>query len=150
MNDHGFLRYKQALRIAEPLRRAIWFLENEMDEGWGEHWYNWTLKRRLFARVSSVLQIFRALLFLWIARNGEDKWSIWLAAKGTICLLLGLRPRFDGDSANWYNSANVAWFGRHQSPHDPGEEGASAWTDICVGFPGWFAYLQDDSNDCEW
>lgn len=145
-------RYRVALFLAEPFRIAINYLENYGGDGWGEHGYEWNTRRLIAARLATFLEPLHALPFVWIARNSDDeKWSFIDALKVTICLLLHIKPHFNGERRDYFYAREVSWFGARHTFREPGDGGAKRWKSIKVGEPGhWFAYIEEDWADYEW
>jgi len=151
MTGKEFERYKLALLIAEPARRAVEMCENYLDyalyvDRHGEIIYSKKLDHRVVFTIQRLATVLRAIPFVWIARNGDD-WTVLRAAKVTICLLLGMKPPHE---ESW-RASEVAWFGLRHSPADPGNGGARSWCDIEVGDEGyWFAKLVNDFADTDY
>lgn len=143
-------RLYRACVIAEPIRRAWAWLENEDWSGFSEdlEWHP-TAKLKFYRRTSLILERWSALIFLWVARNGED-WTFWRAVKATVCLLLWLDHKACAWSKGYayHYGPEVAWWSDSMLPSRfypyPG-----SWRFIQVGegWRHWWIKFDSDSTD---
>ncbi len=135
------LAYRVARFVESPIRPLWRWLDGVEAGAWCED--GWIPNRRQLwaSRATTLLTRLSAIIYLWIARNSED-WSLCLALKGTVCLILGLRST----SANCYKYIDAAWWSRYEFKSYP-----RSWESVRVGEGReWFTDVETEEEDCEY
>jgi hypothetical protein len=147
-----FSGYRIALLLASPFRYLydwvegrdleFWYAEDKPPPGF-------PLSYRMLWPLRDVSQCLRALVFTWLARNGDD-WTLARALKASVSLALNLRydHRKESKQYRYWYSAELAWWG----------DGDSAWyvsggprswhtIQIATKLDQWWFYIDSDISD---
>jgi hypothetical protein len=117
------VHYGTADFVSRPLACIVQWCDDYAAKGWMNEGYLPNRRQRFAQRAATYVRGLRAVVYVWVARNG-DEWTFWLACKANLCLLLGLR----GAGKKRLCSAYIAWFSEFEH-----EKAPSCWYDVEVG-----------------